>query len=261
MKIIVCIKQVISRDHVKIDPETRRPVRSGEFSRLNPLDVFALAMALRLREEHGGSIAVLTMGPEMSEEVLWEALSMGVDRAVLLSDPRFAGSDTLATSYVLGMGVRKIGEVDVILSGLRTADSGTAQVGPQLAEELGIPHLTGVEKMEKKKGRFRIERISDGFREIVEVPPPALLMVASKIGVSSPNLIRIEDTYARCAIERWNLEDLNGDPARVGPGGSHTWVETLAPAAKSKSCVFVEGDPRQQAKSLFTKLLERNLLS
>jgi electron transfer flavoprotein beta subunit len=261
MKIIVCIKQVISGDQVKIDPQTRRLVRSSEFSRMNSFDVYPMAMAVHLKKEYGGTITALTMGPGISEEVLWEALAMGADRAVLLSDPRFAASDTLATSYVLGMGVRKIGDYDLILSGIRTTDSGTAQVGPQLAEELDIPHFAHVEKIERDKNLFCIERISDGFREVVEVSSPALLTVSSRIGVQPPGLIKIEDTFSRCTIERWNLEDLNGDPARVGREGSHTWVEELIPTAKQKSCVFIEGDPRQQARSLFTKLLEKTLLS
>jgi electron transfer flavoprotein beta subunit len=261
MKIIVCIKQVISGDQVKIDPQTHRLVRSAEFSRINSFDLYPLAMALHLKKEYSGTITALTMGPGISEEVLWEALTMGADRAVLLSDPRFAASDTLATSYVLGMGIRKIGDYDLILSGIRTTDSGTAQVGPQLAEELGIPHITHVEKIERDRNLFRIERISDGFREVVEVSSPALFAVSSRIGVQPPGLIKIEDTFSRCDIERWNLEDLNGDPARVGGEGSHAWVEELIPTAKQKSCFFIEGDPRQQAKSLYTKLMEKNLLS
>ncbi len=261
MNIIVCIKQVIAGDQVKIDSHTHRLVRSAEFSRINPFDLYPLAMAIRLKKEHSGTITAITMGPEISEAVLWEALSMGADRAVLLSDPRFAASDTLATSYVLGMGVRKIGNYDLILSGMRTTDSGTGQVGPQLAEELDIPHITGAERVERNKNLFRVERISDGFREILEVPSPALLTVSSKIEIHSPGLIEIEDTFIRHAIERWNLEDLNGDPTRVGRDGSFTWVEDLIPAAKQKSCVFVEGDPRQQAKSLLNILTNKNLLS
>ena len=111
MNIIVCIKQVIAGDQVKIDPRTHSLVRSAEFSRINPFDLFALDMAVQLKKEYSGSITAVTMGPKISEEVLWEALAIGADRAVLLSDPRFAASDTLATSYVLGMGIRKIGTI------------------------------------------------------------------------------------------------------------------------------------------------------
>ncbi len=261
MNIIVCIKQVISGDQVKIDPRTHSVVRSAEFSRVNPFDLFALDMAARLKKEYSGSITAVAMGPRISEEVLWEALAVGADRAVLLSDPRFAASDTLATSYVLGMGIRKIGDFDVILCGMRTTDSDTAQVGPQLAEELGIPHAAAVEKLEREQGLFRVERTSDGFREILELSSPSLFTVASKADVRFPSMIEIEDAFNKYSIECWNLEDLNADPSRVGSAGSRTWVEELIPAAQRKSCTFIEGDPRQQAKMLFEKLREKSLIN
>jgi electron transfer flavoprotein beta subunit len=261
MNIIVCIKQVIVGDQVKIDPHTHSLVRSAEFSRINPFDLFALQMAVQLKKEYSGSITTVTMGPEISKEVLWDALAIGADRAVLLSDPRFATSDTLATSYVLGMGIRKIGEFDLILCGMRTTDSGTAQVGPQLAEELDVPHVTGVEKMERKKNLFRVERTSDGFREILEVSAPALFTISSKTVVRLPSLIEIQDAFTKYSIECWNLEDLNTDPTKVGSAGSCTWVEELIPIAQRKPCVFLEGEPRQQARSLFSKLIEKNLLT
>ena len=261
MKVIVCIKQVIAGDQVKIDPATHSLVRSPEFSRINPFDLFPLNMAVQIKQKYSGSITAVTMGPEISEEVLWEALAVGADRGILLSDSRFASSDTLATSYVLGMGVRKIGRFDLILCGMRTADGDTGQVGPQLAEELGIPHVTGVEKLEKKNNLFLVERLSDGFREILEVPVPALLTISSKITVRLPSLIEIEDAHTQYTIERWNLEDLNADSNQVGSNGSCTSVEELIPVKQEKSCVFIEGDPRQQAKLLFSKLIEKNLLS
>jgi electron transfer flavoprotein beta subunit len=218
-------------------------------------------MAVRLKKEYSGTITALTMGPEISEEVLWEALAIGADRAVLLSDARFSASDTLATSYILGMGVRKVGLYDLILSGMRTTDSGTAQVGPQLAEELNIPHLTGVEKIEKDQDRFLVERMIDGFREKAIIAPPALFTISPSIGMHTPSLVDIEDAFVRTAIERWNLEALKADPARVGHGGSGTWVEEMIPITRQKSCDFIEGDSRQQAKSLLAKLTEKNLLS
>lgn len=261
MKIIVCIKQVIAGDQVKIDPVTHSLVRSPEFSRINPFDLFALNMAVHIKKEYTGSITAVTMGPVISEEVLWDALAAGADRAVLLSDPRFASSDTLATSYVLGMGVRKTGTFDVILCGMKTTDGDTGQVGPQLAEELGIPCVTGVEKLEKRKNIFRVERLSDGFREILEVPAPALFSISSKMRICLPSLNDIQDAHARFAIERWKLEDLNADFTRVGSNGSCTSVEQLIPVTRQKSCDFIEGDSRQQAKLLLSKLIEKNLLS
>lgn len=260
MNIIVCVKQVIAGDQVKIDPRTHSLVRSAEFSRINPFDLFALDMAIRLKKENSGSVTAVTMGPGISEEALWEALSLGADRAVLLSDPRFAASDTMATAYVLGMGIRKIGDFDLVLCGMQTTDGGTAQVGPQLAEELEISSIAGVEKVEKKGALFRVERTSDGFREILEVPAPALFAVSSRATVHLPSLTAIQDAFTQSSIESWNLGDLRADPAKVGRDGSCTWVEELTAVAQQKTCVFLEGDPRQQAKALFSRLLEKVVL-
>ena len=261
MKIIVCVKQVVAGDQVKIHPQTHSLVRTAECSSLNPFDLFALEMAVQLKKEHSGSITVLTMGPKISEEVLREALAIGADRGILLSDPRFAASDTLATSYVLGMGIRKIGAFDLILCGTRTTDSDTAQVGPQLAEELDLPHVTGVEKLERMKNLFRVERVSDGFREILEVSAPALFSISPRGIVHLPSLVEIQEAFIKYPVESWNLEDLNADPAKVGMAGSETRIERLFPVASQKPCTFIEGDTRQQAKLLLSKLIDRNLLS
>lgn len=261
MKIIVCIKQVVAGEQVKIDPQTHGLVRTAECSSLNPFDLFALEMAVQLKKEHSGSITVLTMGPKICEEALREALAIGADRGILLSDPRFAASDTLATSYVLGMGIRRIGPFDLILCGMRTTDSDTAQVGPQLAEELDLPHVTGVEKIERTKNLFRVERVSDGFREILEVPAPALFTICAKGIVHLPSLVEIQEAFIEYPIESWNLEDLNADPTKVGMAGSGTKVERLIPITPQKSCTFIEGDTRQQAKLLLSKLIKKNLLS
>jgi electron transfer flavoprotein beta subunit len=260
LNIVVCIKQVVVGDQVRMDPGTHSLVRAAESSLMNPFDLFALDLAVRTKKEYSGSITAVTMGPEISEEVLWEAVAIGADRAVLLTDPRFAAGDTLATSYVLGMGIRKIGAFDLILCGKGTADSDTGQVGPQLAEELDIPHVTGVEKLEKRDRLFRVERLSDGFREILEMASPSLVTVSPKGVVRLPSFIEIQDAFAGTAIERLNLEDIKADPARVGNAGSRTWVEELIPLAHQKKCAFIEGDPRQQAKSLLSKLIEKGLV-
>ncbi len=261
MDILVCVKQVVAGDRVKIDPRTYSLVRSAECSYINPFDLFALEMAAQLKKKHSGSITAVTMGPNISEEVLREALSLGADRAILLSDPKFSASDTLATSYVLGMGIRKIGKFDLILCGMRTADGDTGQVGPQLAQELDVPCISAVEKVEGEGSVFRVERVCDGFKEVVEVSAPALLTIVPKIAVRLPSLVDIQDAFSRFSIECWNAEDLSADPGRVGRPGSGTWVEGLTPTARKKSCVFVEGDARQQARILLSKLIEKNLLS
>jgi electron transfer flavoprotein beta subunit len=261
MEIIVCLKQVVVGSQVRIDPRTHSIERIAEFSRMNPFDLFALEMAAQLKSRYSESITAVTMGPEISREILWEAVALGADRAVLLSDARFAASDTLATSYVLGVGVRKIGRFDLILCGKGTADSDTGQVGPQLAEELGIPHATGVERVEAKDGLFHIERVSDGFREVLETPAPSLFAVAPKGTVRVPSLTEIQDAFTKCPIECWDLEGLNADPSKVGSAGSRTWVDNLIPVTHQKSCEFIEGDVKQQARFLFQRLNEKGLLS
>jgi electron transfer flavoprotein beta subunit len=261
MDIVVCVKQVIAGDQVRFNSRTHTLVRTAEVSRVNPFDLCSLDMAVRLKKEYGGSITAVTMGPKIGEEVLWEALAVGADRAVLLCDPRFAGSDTLATSYVLGLGIRKIGRFDVILCGMRTADSDTGQVGPQLAEELGITSVSGVEKIEWKGDLFRLERVSDEFREVIEVPSPLLCAVSTKSMVRLPSLTDIQDSFVRTSIDSWNLEAIGADPTRVGSEGSCTWVEKLVPVTEQKTCVFIDGDPRQQARTLFSKLIVKDLIS
>jgi electron transfer flavoprotein beta subunit len=144
---------------------------------------------------------------------------------------------------------------------MRTTDSDTAQVGPQLAEELDLPHVTGVENLQRITNLFRVERISDGFREILEVSAPALFSISPRGIVHLPSLVEIQEAFIKYPIESWNLEDLKADPTKVGMAGSGTWVETLIPITPQKSCTFIEGDTRQQAKLLLSKLVEKNLLS
>ena len=147
MNIIVCIKQVPGTAQVEIDEKTGVLKRDGVASKMNPFDLFAIESAMRLKEKYGGRVTALTMGPPQAEKVLREAFMMGVDDAVLLSDRRFGGADVLATSYTISQGIRKIGSYDLILCGKQTTDGDTAQVGAELAEFLGIPHLANVTKL------------------------------------------------------------------------------------------------------------------
>ncbi len=149
MKLLVCIKQVPATQQVEVDPETGVLKRDGVLSKINPYDLYALEAALTLRERLGGSITVLSMGPNQAEDALREALWMGADRGVLLSDRRFAGADVLATSYTLSQGIRALGGFDLILMGRQTTDGDTAQVGPAVAQWLGIPHAALVSRIDE----------------------------------------------------------------------------------------------------------------
>lgn len=148
MNIIVCIKQVPSTSNVEVDPVTGVLKRDGTKGKMNPYDLFALEQAFLLKEQYGGTVTVLSMGPAQANQVLYEAMYMGADSAVLASDRRFAGADVLATSYTLAQCVRKIGEYDLIICGKQTTDGDTAQVGPEMAELLGIPHACNVLSVE-----------------------------------------------------------------------------------------------------------------
>jgi electron transfer flavoprotein beta subunit len=149
--ILVCIKQVPETSKVEVDPVTGVLKRSGVDSKMNPYDLYALETALRITEMVGGNITVISMGPPQAEEIIKEAYMMGADEGVLLSDRKFAGADVLATAYTLSQGVRKLENIDLILCGKQTIDGDTAQVGPEMAEYLGMPHIANVIKIEAVK--------------------------------------------------------------------------------------------------------------
>jgi len=262
MKIIVCVKQVLADNRITFDVNTNTMVRVADNSCINPHDLFAIQIAVQLKEKYGGTITALTMGPPISEEVLLEAMAMGVDRGVLLSDRRFAGADTLATSYVLGMGIRRLGDFDLFLCGTESTDSNTGQVGPQLAEEMDVPQVTGVEKIEKQDGILRLERVSDGFSEVMEVVPPVLLTISREaVSPGLPSLLDIQDAYVDKNIDIFTLDDLKADKQKVGLNGSGIWVTGLTRVPdKQKGCEFIKGGFPQQVKTLMDRLREKNLL-
>ena len=150
MEILVCIKQVPGTSKVEVDEKTGVLKRDGVDSKMNPYDLYALETALRLRKKVGGNVSVITMGPPQATEVVKEAYMMGVDRGALISDRKFAGADVLATAYTISQGIRKMGEFDLILCGKQTTDGDTAEVGPEIAEYLKIPHIANVIKIEKQ---------------------------------------------------------------------------------------------------------------
>ena len=178
MNIIVCIKQVPDTNDIKIDPVTNTLIREGVASILNPFDTYAVEEAVRLKETHGGKVTAITMGPPQAESVLKEAISLGVDEIILLSDRKFAGADTWATSNTLAAAVRKIADYDLVLFGQQAIDGDTAQVGPQTAEKLNYSQVTYVEEIQKIENNIaRIKRKIDGGQEIVEAQLPLLMTV------------------------------------------------------------------------------------
>jgi electron transfer flavoprotein beta subunit len=247
--IIVCIKSV-----VKAAPQGVA-MRTPENSELNPFDRPALEAALEIREHHGGSVTVLTMGPPVSMEVLAEAQAMGTDRAVLVSDRALAESDTLVTSKVLATVINKIGTFDLLFFGTRTADSDTGQVGPQTAALLDIPFVSRVKSITSHKEGWEIERIMDAWQENWQVAVPMAASIDPRAYAPRPvGLVGISRVYEEPAIEQWSLTDLGLTAEEVGLMGSPTRVAALQQIKRNRKCDMLEGEPQEQAAELMARL-------
>jgi electron transfer flavoprotein beta subunit len=258
MRTIVCIKPVPDPKQwhrLKLDPATKTLERTGIPGAINPLDRHALEEALRLRERQGGEVIVLSMAPDLARPVIKEALAMGADRAILLSDRAFAGSDTLGTAYVLSAGVEKTGPFDLVICGDETIDGGTAQVSAQLAEFLRVPNLMHVSRIEiSEPGLWTVHsRIEHGCI-VVEIKPPMVLSVAKEINtpryVTLMNILEAETK----PIEVWSASDLRLTEPWAGLAGSPTQMgDLLAPEKKSRA-EMLQGPPEEQARQLADRL-------
>ena len=257
MKVIVCVKQVPGTTEVKMNKETNTIIREGVEAVINPFDSYAVEEGLRIKERAGeGKVTVLSMGIPSVADILKETIALGADETVLLSDRAFAGADTLATAYALSMAIKKIGEFDIILCGKQATDGDTAQVGPSLAEKLGIPHTTYVRKIEEiKDGVIRCQRMTDDGYEVIEMPLPAVITVVKEI--NEPRLPSLKGMMRskKAEIPVWTLADVGADPELCGLKGSPTQVvETFVPEHNINS-EMIEGEPKEQANKLADILL------
>jgi electron transfer flavoprotein beta subunit len=253
--IIVCIKAVMAQVTEK------RVVRAPDVLALNPFDRPALEMALRIREECGGTVTAISMGPESATFSLSEAMAMGVDRGILVCDPALAGSDTLATSTALAAVLGKLEPFDVVLFGTRTADSDTGQVGPQTAVLLDLPLVTGVWSIEQGDASLLVERRADGFQERFEVSLPAALTVhPGSVQPRDLGLSGIEQAFEEGEVEKWSLSKLDLSPDQVGWSGSATLVASWTRAVKEKKCEFLSGAAEEQADELVRRLVKSGLI-
>ncbi len=247
MHAIVCIKQVPDTTDVKINPETNTLVREGVASIVNPFDTYAIEEALQLKERHGGKVTVLTMGPPQAREALKEAVAMGADEAILLSDQAFAGSDTWATAYTLAQAIRRLDAFDLIFCGKQAIDGDTGQVGPGIARQLGIPQLTYVARIQEvdlQARRLRVERLLEEGREAVDCSLPALLTVVKDINQPRyPTFMGIRRA-TRMEIPVWDSQALSGaNPAFLGLRGSPTQVVRIFhPAARGGKVTLLNAD-------------------
>ena len=256
MNIVVCVKQVPATTEVKMNKETNTIIREGVESIINPFDTYAIEEGLRTRDKIGGKVTVLSMGIPSVAEQLKETIALGADDTLLLSDRAFAGSDTLATSYALSMGIKKMGNIDLIICGKQATDGDTAQVGPSLAEKLGYPHTTYVRKIEEiKEGYIRCQRMTEDGYEVIEMPLPAVITVVKEI--NEPRLPSIKGMMRakKAVVTVWTADDINADKNLCGLKGSPTQVvKTFVPVHDVQSEMF-EGAPDEQAKKLVDKLM------
>jgi len=264
MEILICIKQVPDTRDVKLDPETNTLKREGVDSIVNPFDLYAMEAALALRDAHGGQVTALTMGPPQAAEALRELVSYGVDEAALLSDRAFAGADTWATSYTLALGAKKLGGFDLIVCGKQAIDGDTAQVGPELAEQLGLPYAAFVRRIvsfDPESGRLTVERLMDDGYDVVEIELPALITVVKEIGEPRVPSLKGKMRAKKIDIPVLTAADIEADEDKIGLSGSPTRVlEVFAPQPRGQR-VSIEGEPGEQVRELFEHLKKDKTLA
>lgn len=260
MKIMTCIKQVPASSDVKIDPDTGVLIRDGNNTKMNPYDLYAIETALRIKEQTNATVFTITMGPPQAKAVLNESLWMGCDEATIITDRKFGGADVVATAYTISQGIKKVGEFDLIICGKQTTDGDTAQVGPEVAEFLGIPHIAYVDKIVEVKEKSIVVSISmDHTVEIWEVQFPCLITVDK--GIFTPRLpsykrkLELKDKVIN-ELTFCNMNDQ--DELHYGLKGSPTQVERMFPPTKNNEKIIWEG--KNLAQKMVDKMQDLKLI-
>ena len=265
LNIIVLAKQVpdtrnVGKDAMNADGTINRAALPAIF---NPEDLNALEQALRLKEQYPGTtVKVLTMGPPRAAEIVREGMFRGTDGGYLLTDRAFAGADTLATSYALSTAIRKIGEYDIIIGGRQAIDGDTAQVGPQVAEKLGLTQITYAEEILKvEDGRITVKRHIDGGVETVEGPLPIVITVNGSAAPCRPRNAKLLMTHKNAVITEWSVADIDGDVAQCGLSGSPTKVKAIQNIVFKAKESKAMGDTDAEIENLIVELVENHTIS
>ncbi|PID28524.1 MAG: electron transfer flavoprotein subunit beta [Candidatus Cloacimonadota bacterium] len=257
MNIIVGIKQVPDTAEIKIDPATNTLIREGVESILNPFDLYAIEEAVRLKEKYGGKVIVVSMGPPQVESALREAVSMGADEMILLSDRKFAGADTWATSYVIAKAIEKIGDYDLIFTGQQAIDGDTAQVGPGVAAHLDIPQVCFVSEIEDvQENKLTVKRLMDDGYDRLEVEMPVLFSVVKEINEPRLPSLRGKRTAKKASLTVWTSDDLGTEEAKIGLNGSPTQVVKIFTPDLNKAGEKIEVSAEESAVAFVNKLKE-----
>ncbi|MFC1903836.1 electron transfer flavoprotein subunit beta/FixA family protein [Chloroflexota bacterium] len=260
MNVVVCLKQVPGTTNVKIDPQTNTLVRQGIENVINPFDTYALEEGVRIKERCGGKVTVISMGPPQAEAALKEAISLGADEAILLSDKAFAGADTWATAFTLSSALKNLGEYDIIICGRQTIDGDTGQVGPELAEMLDIPFVAYVSQIEEMSdGQMRAQRMVEEGHEVMETPLPAVITVVKEINVPRLPSLRGIAKSKSAVIPVWTAKELGVDEGMLGLAGSFTKViKIFFPERVCQGEIF-QGELDSQVDCLVGKLRDAGL--
>jgi electron transfer flavoprotein beta subunit len=261
--IIVPIKQVPETSNVKMDPVTGTMIRAGVGTVVNPLDLFAIETAVRLKEAHGGRITTLTMGPRGADKALREAMAMGCDDGVLVSDRAFAGSDSWSTSYTLAQAIRKLGDFDLIVAGERATDGDTGQVGPGIAAWLDLPLATYVAAIPRfepapagARGReLTVERLVEEGYQVLDLPMPALLTVVKEVAAPRLPTLRGKKRAKAAEIPLLTAADLDLEPSYLGLKGSPTKVVKVATPKVTRGGTLVRAPDEDAVADAVDRLL------
>ncbi|WP_035293859.1 electron transfer flavoprotein subunit beta/FixA family protein [Clostridium sp. KNHs214] len=259
MNIVVCLKQVPDTNEVKIDPKTGTLIREGVPSIINPDDKNALEEALNLKDSVGAKVTVISMGPPQAEKALREALAMGADEAILISDRAFAGADTLATSRALAGTLKKL-DYDIVFAGRQAIDGDTAQVGPEIAEHLDLPQITYVEKVEVNGNELKVRRaLEDGY-ETIKVKMPVLLTAIKEL--NQPRYMNIGNIFGGYdkEVKVWNADYIEVDKSLLGLSGSPTKVKKSATKETKGAGEVINLPPKEAAAYAIGKLKEKHYI-
>lgn len=267
MEILVCVKQVPDTAEVKIDPEKHTVIRAGVPNIFNPFDQNALEAALQLKDSQGARVTLLSMGPPQAEEVLREGLAMGADDAYLLTDRKVGGSDTLATGYCLAQAVKKVAELqgieqfDIVLCGKQAIDGDTAQVGPQIATELGIPQITYAAEINVDGTTVRVKQQNEEGYIVTEAQFPVLITAVKELNEPRFPTIRGTMKAKKREIPHLSADDIKVDETKIGLKGSPTMVRKIfTPPQRTQGLVIKEEDPNAAVSVLMEKLTAQKII-
>jgi electron transfer flavoprotein beta subunit len=259
MNILVFVKQVPDTTEVKIDPKTNTLIREGVPSIVNPFDKNALEAALQLKDNYGAKVTVLTMGPPQAKEALRECLAMGADEALLLSDRAFGGADTLATSFTLAAAAKTLG-YDLIICGKQAIDGDTAQVGPEVAEHLGIVQITYVSKISINGNTILATREMEESNELIEAKLPVLLTVVKSINSPRYPTVKLTVKARQSEIKVITNANLDLNPSLIGLNGSPTQVSRIFSPPAGGPGLLIKEEPGEAVLTLIEKLKEAKVI-